>query len=375
MHAVRDRPVMVAETGSDGTYSMAINRSGWHAMVVRGRVGGAPVPGEYFGLYEGSVGHAVRTKKNGAVIADIVASRVMVDDEEASSRPAKAALTSGMLRDVVICKSTTWAGKITISGVVVVGREATLTILPGTTVSFERLDRNGDGIGDGELRVLGRLLVRGDAGSPVRFTSISSRARPSDWSYVLLFAARQKSVVEHAIFENAFTGLQAHFSSVAIRDSVFRRNVEGIRFGRARIIIAHNRIAKNRYGIRQHRIEDRVEIVRNNIQDNRIGIFLVPSGQNTIDFSAERYIVAAEKRKQPVIRHNNISRNSQYNYRLGERFRYDILLAENWWGHTNHVKISQDIFDHADDPSLGRVLIRPILSRPSPAAGVRRDGQ
>ena len=51
-------------------------------------------------------------------------------------------------RDQVITEDTTWSGEVIIEGVVVVGRKATLSIEPGTTVRFKKIDSNNDGIGD-----------------------------------------------------------------------------------------------------------------------------------------------------------------------------------------------------------------------------------
>ena len=66
---------------------------------------------------------------------------------------------SSVLSDHVIKEDTTWAGDVVVDGVVVVGRGATLTIAPGTTIRFRQRDTNRDGIGDSEIRVLGRLLA------------------------------------------------------------------------------------------------------------------------------------------------------------------------------------------------------------------------
>jgi hypothetical protein len=63
------------------------------------------------------------------------------------------------LTDRVIDADTVWQGEILIDGVVVVARKATLTIAPGSIIRFRRADRNRDGIGDAELRVLGRLVA------------------------------------------------------------------------------------------------------------------------------------------------------------------------------------------------------------------------
>ncbi|MCP4675768.1 MAG: hypothetical protein GY854_09735 [Deltaproteobacteria bacterium] len=364
MYMVRDKPTHMARTGVDGSFRLPVDERGWYTLVARERAGGAPGKGELFGLYEGNVSHAVFVESPNVEDINIFVGRVMSDQYVASNERNRRVLADKTFGDTVIVQDTIWRGEITIDGTVVVGRRATLTIAPGTRVRFVEVDRNRDGVGDGELRVLGRLVVKGNSASPVRFSSMARNPKPRGWSYVLFFTSSGRSVIEHGIFEHAFTGVQAHFAEVSIRNSTFRNNVEGIRFGRAHITIDHNDIRENTCGIRHHRFEDHVEITANNITNNEVGIFLVPSNQNTVGFSKERYEADKSYRGQPMISKNNISANSRYNYRLGERFRYDIILKNNWWGSTFVEDIERSIFDGSDDMSLGKVIIRPYLESP-----------
>ncbi len=59
----------------------------------------------------------------------------------------------------IIHEDMTWSGDIEVEGVFVVGRGATLTIQPGTTVRFRKIDNNNDKIGDSEIRVSGRIIA------------------------------------------------------------------------------------------------------------------------------------------------------------------------------------------------------------------------
>ncbi len=373
MHTVRDNPTVIVQTERDGSYRMGVKEKGLYTVVARGKIGETPEPGELFGLYEGNVYHAVSIGKSRTREADIIVSPLLIEEDE-SQHQAKTSKTfaNRSFADIVIREDVTLKGEISIMGTVVVGRQATLTIAPGTIIRFAGVDKNGDGVGDCELRVLGKLLVQGESTHPVRFTSLEKEPKPKDWSYVLLFASRGKSIIKYAIFEYAFTGVQAHFSGVVVSDSVFKRNAEGIRFGRAHVKIEHNEISKNTYGIRHHRLEENVEIVGNNIHHNEVGIFLVPSSQNIIDFSQEQYSADRKRKKQPIIKGNNIFGNSKYNYCLGERFRYDIVLKENWWGSARLNNIEEQIFDRLDDPLLGKVLVQPYLNIPARTKGERK---
>jgi hypothetical protein len=272
----------------------------------------------------------------------------------------------------VIEQDTIWSGEVVVEGTVLVARSATLVIAPGTVIRFKRIDRDGDGVGDGELRVIGRIIARGTPGKPISFMSAEHEPRSGDWSYLLLFTSGAQNVIEHAVFEHAFTGLQAHFSRAVIRDSFFRNNREGIRFGRAELDIEHNEIRNNDVGIRYHRLEGPVTIHGNVIRDNGVGLFLVPSTQKFVDSSADAYIPDLRYYIPPVIRDNIITDNIRYNYQLGERLSTDVPIGGNWWGSGNEAQIRATVFDRERDQELGKLLLVPVLSAPVKGAGPRK---
>lgn len=370
MHAVRTLPRSLAVTGADGTYRLALSAPGTYHLVARERTGEAPLKGEVYGLYEGNADHAV-TVGHGGVDAPITVGRVMDGDGE---RPAGSVETvaGARLGDTVITRDTVWSGDIRITGRVVVRRGVTLTLTPGTTVRFGRFDLNGDGIGDGELRILGRIAARGTPSAPVRFASAEKEPRAGDWSYLLIFTSGAGNVLEHCIFEHAFSGLQVHFSRAAVRDSLFTGNREGIRFGRAEMRIEHNRFSGNDIGIRHHRLEGPVTMARNEIIDNEVGIFFVPSGQNTVDFSPSAYAPDPRYVLPPDVRDNTIAGNRRYNYQVGERQGHNIPLAGNWWGSAEDTVVRSGIFDRRSDADLGEALIAPWLTEPAAGAGIRK---
>ena len=78
-----------------------------------------------------------------------------------------------LFSDTIIHQDMTWSGDIAIRGVFVVGRGATLTIHPGTTVRFQKIDSNNDQIGDSEIRVLGQISAVGTKEAPIRSTGAS----------------------------------------------------------------------------------------------------------------------------------------------------------------------------------------------------------
>ena len=276
-----------------------------------------------------------------------------------------------LFTDTIIQQDMTWSGTITIRGVFVVGRGATLTIEPGTTVRLQRIDSNNDGIGDSEIRVLGGLKAEGTKEKPITFRSAEERPAPKDWSYVLIFTSGRHNSVRYCEFRDAFTGLQVHFSTAEVTDSVFTGNHEGLRFGRAKITIAHNRVTENDLGLRFTRMEGPAEITGNTITDNRIGVFLVPSGQNIVDFFEPGRTGKPWNEGHLLIKDNNIHANRDYDLNLGAKQKWDLAINGNWWGSNDPHRIREKIYDHARDEELGRALIEPVLPVPAREAGPR----
>ena len=269
-----------------------------------------------------------------------------------------------MYRDHVIREDTVWSGEVIIEGVVMVSRRATLTIMPGTTVRFKRIDTNNDNIGDSEIRVLGRLMAVGTTNNPILFESAEKEPRPKDWSYVLLFTSGKKSRIKFCRFRHAFSGVQVHFSSAAITDSLFTDNHEGLRFGRARLKVTGNVFQNNDVGIRFTRMEGPVTITQNLITENRLGIFLVPSGQNIQDFFEPDRSGQPWNTGRLLVTSNNIYDNNWYNLSLDEKQLWDLDVTGNWWGTTDAEVIRHSIFDKARDPQLGKALFMPYAVEP-----------
>jgi hypothetical protein len=240
-----------------------------------------------------------------------------------------------------------------------VSRKATLSIKPGTVIRFKRIDRNNDNIGDSEIRVLGRLLAEGTVQDPIRFESAEKIPVPKDWSYVLIFSSGKKNSIKYCEFRHAFSGVQIHFSSAEIVDSLFTDNYEGLRFGRARLTVEQNVFRNNDVGIRFTRMEGPAKILKNEISGNRLGIFLVPSGQNIQDFFEPDRSGKPWNTGRLLITANNIYNNYWYNLSLGEKQLWDLDVTGNWWGTTDAEIIRHSIFDKNRDPQLGKARFIP----------------
>lgn len=241
------------------------------------------------------------------------------------------------LTDPVITEDAVWSGEIRITGMAVVKKEGRLTILPGTRVVFTPLDRDGDGIGDSHLLVEGAIVARGTATAPIVFTSGSPEPKRSDWKFLYLDFARE-GVIEHIIAEYAYSGIQVHFCKARIADSVFRHNVDGVRFSTANLELTRSRIHDNIHGLRYEERRGTAHIHGNDIRDNDIGIFVVTRGED-----------------RTRIEGNNITASRKYQVKMGHEQPADATFPRNWWGSSDPQEIAASFFDHKFDRALGKV--------------------
>jgi len=250
-----------------------------------------------------------------------------------------------------IKQDTTWSGTVILRGQNVVRRGCTLTILPGTVIKFAWVDEDKDGVGDGELTVEGRLIAKGSKEQPILFTSAQEKPAMKDWTFVQISVSRD-SLVENCIFEYAFSGLQVHYSTATIRDTLFRHNFEGIRFSTTDILIEHNDLVANYYGIRCEANGSRTTITKNLFRDNEYAFFPVRKTGSSVK-----------------VFENNIEASKVYQVNLGQTQNEDLDFANNWWGVTDSQAIVAGIFDQSKEPTLGRIKFEPFKTTPVQDAG------
>jgi len=257
-----------------------------------------------------------------------------------------------ILNKAYITKDTTWSGTVILTGQSVVRRGKTLTILPGTIVKFAWSDENHDDVGDGELTIEGRLIAQGTKEQPILFTSAQEKPAMKDWTFVQISVSRD-SIVEHCIFEYAFSGLQVHYSTATIRESLFRYNFEGVRFSTTDILIEENDFVENYYGIRCEANGSRTTVTRNRFSGNDYAFFPVRKTGSSVRFFD-----------------NNIEKSKVYQVNLGQNQNEDLDLTKNWWGTTDAKAIAEGIFDKSRDVNLGKVKFEPFLLATVKDAGI-----
>ena len=255
-------------------------------------------------------------------------------------------LSTTHLSDTVIDDARTWSGLIRISGIVTVKKSGHLTIAPGTRIEFDRIDRDGDQIGDAEILVEGSLTAVGTPDAPIVLTSGEAEPQKADWKYLYLDFAK-KAEVEYIISEYAYSGIQVHFCRATVKNSIFRHNIDGVRFSTVNIEVSGNRIHDNTNGLRYEERNSTAHIHHNDIRGNETGLFVVTRSND-----------------QALIELNNIVENRRSNVKLGLTQSGDVTLPRNWWGLMDEQAIVATFFDHKYDESLGTVRAPEPLEAP-----------
>lgn len=281
-------------------------------------------------------------------------------------------------------KDTTWQGTVLINGDIDVAPGVTLTILPGTTVKFKRIDETSDqnmyGVDtpyypQAELIVRGRLIARGSKERTIVFTSAEIDARPADWGAINLLGG-EGNVIEHCKVLFAYNGVHGHGAQATISHSEFAKNGVAISckkeeetpgvpwFGKmSDMTITHNRFLNNKGAIGFR--NSKAVVSHNLIEDNKFfGIFPKDEVQAEIshnEITANKKGIYLFQAQGLTITNNNIYDNIDYDVAVAEAQDFDVDARRNWFGSTDPAKIDERIFDKKDDAEMGSILIEPIL--------------
>ncbi|SNB47465.1 parallel beta-helix repeat (two copies) [Geobacter sp. DSM 9736] len=291
-----------------------------------------------------------------------------------------------------ITKDTTWSGVVRVTGDVYVPPGVTLTIAPGTTIKFKRIDqssgRNLFGYDspyypEAELIIRGRFVARGTPKDIIVFTSAERDARPADWGAINLLGS-SGNAVEYCKILFAYNGLHAHGAAVQVHHNEFSKNAVAISikkeeeipgvpwFGIASDLNAtHNRIYNNKGGITFR--NSKAVISHNTIKDNKFfGIWPKEQSEATIsnnDISGNLKGIYLYKSSGTKINSNNIYDNKEYNIAIADEQETDVDARNNWFGTINMQKIGELVFDKKFDPDVAAVVVEPILKEKVREAG------
>ena len=288
----------------------------------------------------------------------------------------------------IIENDTVWQGDILITGDVKVAKGAILTIMPGTTVRFAKIDKFGSEklftdkahhFSRAELFIEGKLYAQGTKENRIRFTSAEKSPGPGDWGSVN-FMNSIDNIIEYCTFLYGQTAVHCHSAQVIISHNIFQHN--GTAIGQKNlkgepikcvVPMLYNEITENGGGI-LFGGGTTPTIAHNNISKNTFfGIYVKKGGYANIRYNNIThngkgilfYVV-----KSVLLRDNNIVENTDYNISMLEGQAGDIIARNNWWGSTNPESIMKRILDKGRDSSLGSVDTADYYSAPVSGAGI-----
>ena len=324
-----------------------------------------------------------------------------------------------------IGEDTTWEGEVLIDGTVMVAPVARLTIAPGTVVRFAFRDADGDGVGESEIFVQGRLRAEGAREAPIVFTALDG-AGPGRWGAINLMGSdAEESRLAWALVERSFRGLHSHFSRIRAEHSIFRDNYRSIQFQESTAAVADCAVTGSASALRFR--DSTAALERLSVFGNTLGIQMLRSSfslvgsdivgnslagvhvresegtiaggrfeanapglrasdsrlrvegsrftaNNGAGFQLRRTEGRVEGNRIEASAGNGISTDSpgvvlrgnaiegSLRFALESNTAAAIDAAENWWGPGGPA--SEIIYDGEDDPALGQVLTSPPLGTP-----------
>jgi hypothetical protein len=222
--------------------------------------------------------------------------------------PKPAAGQRELLGEYTVEGEENWSGTVVISGRVTVPPGSMLRLSPGTRVAFRRFDTNSDGLGEGELLVLGSIRSLGTAEAPVVFESAELAPRAGDWAKVSLISSEDVgNSFDHTVFRHGIQPLHAHFSSFKVSNSLFIDNLRGVQFQESdSAVVVSNRFVGNKQAVRMrdskvliegnffkgnlfalHGFRCKLTFKNNTIEDTLLGGMLAK--ETTLEMSGNRF--------------------------------------------------------------------------------------
>lgn len=249
-----------------------------------------------------------------------------------------------------------WEGEVRLQGEVVIGRDAVVTIAPGTRILFmpyleenpER-QRKPHELRGSRLLVHGKIIARGTAYQPITFSHFDPDAPPGSWGGIKIQDA------EEAYFYNC----------------EFRQAMNAIHSCRSWMTIEYSRFEKNQVGILFHNTEILIE--RNLFRDNGTAVFYLSGApvicENKI-VGNDNGLVIADASNEYRIENNSFFDNRSYNVGLGERVRRSVDLRNNYWGTSDSKTLESKLFDGRSSLWKGEINYLPMRNQPVRTSGL-----
>lgn len=221
----------------------------------------------------------------------------------------------------------TWESEKTyvVHGTLEIPRDMTLNIPPGTTVKF---GRNAFVTVKGILKI-GAPLAQAQVTQLVYLTSDNIGPAPGDWNGIFFDHTHDlESFIRGTVIEYATVALDVKTTSPTVAECTLRFNETAIALDGSDARVRYNDIVDNSIGVSTIGRQTLPRIEKNNIAKNETGIFC--------------------ENVQSTIQHNNLNANI---FALRLNVKFDLVVINNWWGHSDPTEIANVIID-GGDPGL-----------------------
>ncbi len=229
-----------------------------------------------------------------------------------------------VLENYQLTEDETWESENTyiIHGTLDIPQDITLNIPPGTTVKF---GRNAIVTVQGILKI-GTPLAQAQVTQLVHLTSDNIGPASSDWDGIFFDHTHDlESFIRGAVIEYATIALDIKTTSPTIEECTLRFNDTAIALDGSDAHVQYNDIVNNSIGISTIGRQTLPRIEKNTIAQNETGIHC--------------------ENVQSTIEYNNLNANV---FALRLNVKFDFRIPNNWWGHSDPVKIMDAIIDGAD---------------------------
>ena len=218
-----------------------------------------------------------------------------------------------------------WAGKVLVSGDVLVPEGVTLTIQSGTVVGFEPADPPY------QLIVQGALYAEGEPDNFITFGSLGTadeEPKPGDWAGISIDAASQNARISYCRIENAVNGVICQTDTAQIEDCLLSNNEIAIICDNASPLASRNQLNTNGTAIRCLG-NAAPDIAHNEIKANEYGISCDddsrPKIQRNEIIANYRDAILCYSSASPEIIANNIIMNGGWAVYDGGRLRDNFI--------------------------------------------------
>ena len=229
-----------------------------------------------------------------------------------------------VIENYQLTENETWESEKTyiVNGTLEIPQGITLNIPPGTTVKF---GRNALVTVKGILKI-GTPLAQAQVTELVYLTSDNVGPAPGDWDGIFFDHTHDlESFIRGTVIEYATVALDVKTTSPTIEECTLRFNETAIALDGSDARVQYNDILDNNIGISTIGRQTLPRIEQNNIAKNETGIHC--------------------ENVQSTIEHNNLYANI---FALRLNVKFNLTVANNWWGSPDPVEIANVIIDGAD---------------------------